>query len=296
MGSSLEDLEPGTTATANPTLHDLSMGDHPMLLGSSPHCYSPRSEKAERITTLSSLADDLETILGHAHSQCSAENIMNYPLGGILGSLNRLDLALGFGQSDAGVYPSDHPMGELLRKKACFLEAHCYVSAVNIMAILARKMLAHVRSLRPVWDEERHSAGVVEVYKPADGDIDLSIRGHISPIQPDLRLGDMYSHFDPYGHALHCAYTIIEASVQIIARIENTLGIPREWGVRGGLLNTSSDRRSSTAGDEVSLSSEFVAVMWGGEEATRGSVGSGCNAALLELRYCEAELAQLARR
>lgn len=32
--------------------------------------------------------------------------------------------------------------------------------------------------------------------------------------------------------------------------------------------------------------------MWGGEEATRGGVG-GCNAALLEFRHCQAELAKL---
>lgn len=103
------------------------------------------------------------------------------------------------------------------------------------MAILSRKMLTHVRSLRPTWDEDRHGVGIGEIYKPADAHMDLSIQGHLSPIQPDLRLGDMYSHFDPYGHALRCAYTITEASVQIIRRIENTLGIPYDWGVRGDL-------------------------------------------------------------
>ncbi|KAL7910361.1 hypothetical protein GGI35DRAFT_448584 [Trichoderma velutinum] len=295
ISSSFEDFDPlevGTSAIANPTLHDLSAANHALPPPSDPHC--PSREQADRITTLSSLADDLEAILGHTHTQCSDQNIMSYPLGGILGSLNRLDLALGFEQHDSSAFPFDHPIGELLRKKTCFLEAHCYVLAINIMAILARKMLTHVRSLRPLWDEHRHDVGAVEIYKLADANLDLSIQGHLSPIQPELCLGDMFSHFDPYGHALRCAYTIIEASVQIIRRIEVTLGIPYDWGVKGDLPTLSSDQRSPSSSDESSLSSEFVAVMWGGEEATRGTVGTGCNAALLEFRHCQAEITKLA--
>lgn len=76
MGSSMDEYEPGTTAnTAHPTLHDLSTANDAPQPGSPPH--SPSSKQAERITTLSSLADDLEAILSQAHTRCSDQNIMN---------------------------------------------------------------------------------------------------------------------------------------------------------------------------------------------------------------------------
>lgn len=290
-------------------------------------------ESEKRVKSLLSVCDELEARLGHIHEHCSEENIMDCkfvllarslpssmpmsltrgqdPLGEILGLLMRLSSVLEYSQNP-DTYPDNKLRRSCSRKKMGFIQAHCFILCINIMSFLASKMVLYLTSIRP---QSRDKSA-----KKMD-------EARISELtRPTLRLGDMFSLWDPYDHAQRCAHSTMHACTYLMSQIEHMLNIPADQGVRGGegdevamvwspsstSTSNSSDFAAAASLDaepqprqkpptnrgngkgkgftsKISLASEFVAIMWEEEATSHGPD----NTALLTFRRCRDEICKL---
>jgi hypothetical protein len=187
------------------------------------------------------------------------------------------------------------------------------------MAILVERMLAQACSLRTAArvtpgtnaNETRrmYPAPATPTADILAGESDLNLLFG----KQDLRLGDMYSHLDPFGHYLSCSYAMIDMSVKVLASIESNLGIPRHQSVivEAMTMNTncspywsglttsgsaspaqqSRQRGPSLDGTPQSLSSLTVAMIW--DEET--SIFGHGNTTLARFQRSRAELSRLVK-
>jgi len=119
-----------------------------------------------------------------------------------------------------------------LKTKDALLASHCYVLCVKILAPISEKLYQHLSSLAKSalanpqrgLDEQRHRRSPLEMFENGDEGLNVTLR-------PGLRLGELYSQFDPFGHALNCACATISAGIRLLRDTETILGIPVEQGV-----------------------------------------------------------------
>ncbi|KAI3325572.1 hypothetical protein HD806DRAFT_552838 [Xylariaceae sp. AK1471] len=180
----------------------------------------PGTQQRGNPESLDGIVHVLEKTLDDLSSHSPDGDLMDYPFGDILSVFRQFDSHLGKGQ-----YLSTHqhraPLHECSRKKNALMSAHCYVICIHIMVVLVERMLAQVCSLSNAGsvtpgtnaNETGHMPTV-----PATPTADVTAsesNPNLSFTKQDLRLGDMYSHMDPFGHYLSCSYAMIDMSVKV---------------------------------------------------------------------------------
>ena len=103
---------------------------------------------------------------------------------------------------------------------------------VKILAPISERLYLQLSSLakstvqtpqrRPGTPKQRRSP--IDIIENGDEGSDI-------PLRPGLRLGELYSQFDPFGHALNCACATISTGVRLLRDAEAVLGVPLEQGV-----------------------------------------------------------------
>lgn len=217
---------------------------------------------------------------------------------------------------------------ECSRTTNTLLALHCYILCVKILARLCEKLLAHLSLI--AQSEAQATRRGRTLSTPEEKPINPIDEAFFIPLHSELRLGELYSHLDPSGHALNCVCGALSAGLKLLKGIEATLSIPTELGVSYESLLAATDRTNLPNGAEPpfgelttpvldvvprapnssghpdlqdsinrggapSLSARLIAVLWDEEAMFEDSAGSR-ETALAVLRRCSKEIYGLARQ
>jgi len=121
-----------------------------------------------------------------------------------------------------------------LKTKDALLAVHCYILCVKILAPISERLYLQLSSLAKstVQTPQRGPGPGTPKQRPSPiGIIENGDEGSDIPLRSGLRLGELYSQFDPFGHALNCACATISTGVRLLQDAEAILGVPLEQGV-----------------------------------------------------------------
>jgi hypothetical protein len=174
------------------------------------------------------------------------------------------------------------------------------------MVSLSRRWLDHLSANRlDCPASERPSSFVATSEQPdsqTQGNVPEPSVWDVGTLPCDVGFEELYRHLDPLGYSLNCANAVVSISTNVLAEIEDLLGVPPRKGVHGGRAPVSTNisyrraercksadphqlhRNTPTEHFATSLPSRFVALLW---EDDGGAV-------LAKFAWCRAKLSELA--
>ncbi|PMD41856.1 hypothetical protein L207DRAFT_582281 [Hyaloscypha variabilis F] len=256
------------------TPKDISLDFMPLNIGEQATAQSHSSRVIENLRidlsqSLVDLSQILEGVLNRMGTAWPELDIQCYPIGDVFHAFKKLPIILRQDEP-ANTLQSNPRMSrndphKCLKTKDALLASHCYVLCVKILAPISEKLYQHLSSLAKSalanpqrgLDEQRHRRSPLEMFENGDEGLNVTLR-------PGLRLGELYSQFDPFGHALNCACATISAGIRLLRDTETILGIPVEQGVLAE--DSASPTRTQQSESVMLFPARLVAVIWDEEE------------------------------
>ncbi|KAE9371691.1 hypothetical protein N431DRAFT_508422 [Stipitochalara longipes BDJ] len=285
------------------TPKDISLDFMPSNIGEQATAQNQSSRVIEnlRIDLFQSLADlsqSLEGVLNRMGTAWPELDIQCYPIGDVFHAFKKLQILLRQDeppntlQLNPRMNRSD--IHKCLKTKDALLASHCYVLCVKILAPISEKLYQHLSSLAKSalanpgcgLDEQNHRRWPLDIFENGDQGPDV-------PLRPGLRLGELYSQFDPFGHSLNSACATISTGSRLLRDIEIILGIPVEQGVLAE--NSVSPPRTPKSESGLVFPARLVAVLWD-EEETDPKHGQAKVTALALLQKYRMAISRLARQ
>ena len=150
------------------------------------------------------------------------------PIGEVFCAFKRLPLILQQSEPPDTLHLNSRTNGsdlhKCLKRKDALLAVHCYILCVKILAPISEKLYLQLSLLAKSTVQTPQRRSPIDIIENDDEGSDI-------PLQPGLRLGELYSQFDPFGHALNCACATISTGVRLLRDAEAILGVPLEQGV-----------------------------------------------------------------
>lgn len=182
-----------------------------------------------------------------------------------------------------------------LQTKNRFMAVHCYMLSVKILTSLSELLLSQILKAQDGHPTGASPTGWYQFNSPSSrGSIrsDKSSSAEIIPtFHSNLHIGELFSHLNPFMHALSSACTTLRVSLRLLREDEVALAIVRTD------INTPDTTSSSRLDEEPvqTLASRLVSVLWGDEVGEDEAKSSSQGKTLAVLRRCYREIFYLAK-
>lgn len=120
-------------------------------------------------------------------------------------------------------FQSTTHLDECLRTKNTFLALYSYVTGIKIMESLAKILQQQVQGAKQPNLASRHDLTTVNISKETD-------RGD-KYAQSDVNISELFSHMQPYLHALTTSCTALYLCLQLLQEVGGALDIRQEQRV-----------------------------------------------------------------